>query len=53
MENTATSLPTQRFFKRFMVFNGAVSAGHNPLWIFIPVTLVVAYLVLPPLCFIL
>jgi len=52
MGNTAASLPSQRLFKRFGVSTAAISGGHNPLWIFIPVTLVVAYLVIPPLFFI-
>ncbi|HZD39408.1 MAG TPA: iron ABC transporter permease [Terriglobales bacterium] len=52
MQSTASSLPSRSFFQRFRVLEGAVSAGHNPLWIFIPVSLLIAYLVLPPLFFI-
>jgi iron(III) transport system permease protein len=52
MESTATSLPLRSFLHRFRAFEGAASGGRNPLWIFIPVSLLVAYLVLPPLFFI-
>lgn len=53
MESTATSLPSRSFFQRMLAFDRPVGAGHNPLWLFVPVGLVVAYLVLPPLFFIL
>jgi len=53
MESTATSLSTRSFFHRLVTFDGAVSAGHHPHWLFVPIAVIVAYLVLPPLFFIL
>jgi iron(III) transport system permease protein len=52
MESTVTSLPSRSLFQRFLAFDRPVGAGHNPLWLFIPIGLIVAYLVLPPLFFI-
>lgn len=53
MQSTATSLPSRSFFHRFLAFDRPVGAGHNPLWLFVPIAIIVAYLVLPPLFFIL
>ncbi len=52
MESSATSLPSRSFFQRLLAFDRSVGAGHNPLWLFVPIGLIVAYLVLPPLFFI-
>lgn len=52
MQSTATGLPSRNFFQRFLAFDKPVGAGHNPLWLFVPITIIVAYLVLPPLFFI-
>ena len=52
MESTTTSPPSRRFGQLFLSFDRAVSAGHNPPWIFLTISLIVAYLVLPPLFFI-
>jgi len=52
MESTVTSLPSRSLFQRFLAFDRPVGAGHNPLWLFVPIAVIVAYLVLPPLFFI-
>jgi iron(III) transport system permease protein len=52
MESTASSLPSRSVLQRFLAFDRPIGAGHNPLWLFVPIGLIVAYLVLPPLFFI-
>jgi len=52
MESTATRLESRGFIQRFLAFEQSMSSGHQPLWLFIPIGLVVGYLVLPPLFFI-
>jgi len=52
IESSASSLHPRNFFERFLAFDRPVSADHNLLWLFGPTGLVVAYLVLPPLFFI-
>jgi iron(III) transport system permease protein len=51
VESTAPSLPSRNLFQR-LAFDQPVGAGQNPLWLFLPVALIVGYLVLPPLFFI-
>lgn len=52
MDSMATRLESRSFFQRFLIVNRSVDASHNPLWLFVPIGLVVAYLVLPPFFFI-
>ncbi len=53
MDSTATHLESRSFLQRFRIpTRSGVDASHNPLWLFVPVGLVVAYLVLPPFFFI-
>jgi len=52
MDSVATRLESKRFFQRFLSFEQPMGAGHQPLWLFAPIGLVVGYLVLPPFFFI-
>jgi len=53
MESTATRLESRNFLQRLLTFDRRIGGGHQPLWLFAPVGLVVGYLVLPPFFFIL
>ena len=53
MESTATRLESRNFLQRFLTFDRRIGGGHQPLWLFAPIGLVVGYLVLPPFFFIL
>jgi iron(III) transport system permease protein len=53
METTAAPLGARRFFQHLGgLGGGGLGPANQPLWLFIPVTLVVVYLVVPPLFFI-
>jgi iron(III) transport system permease protein len=54
MESIETNLERRNTFQRlFAKRSFGLNAGNHLLWLFIPIALVVAYLVLPPLFFIL
>lgn len=53
METTATPLESRRFLRRLgPLGRGDFRAANQSLWLFIPVTAVIVYLVIPPLIFI-
>ena len=52
MASTATSVQSKPFYQRFLASEESGTPNQTAIWLFVPVALIVGYLVIPPLFFI-